>query len=217
MTTALRCARENPFRTERVLAFRYRLTADQWESLLERFARLGYRASLVGPEGTGKTTLREDVEARLGERGWRICGVHLCRQQPRLSLSQRRRIADAGPSTLVTVDGGEQLGWLAWRWVCRTTRRAGGLLATLHRDRGLAVLHRHRPDIEVLRAMVSRLAGRDAAVALDKDVREMYAEYGGNTRDVLRALYDRWAAGRIASVDGGMHASKAAVTDEGAQ
>lgn len=210
-----RCARDNPFRTERVLAYRYRLSADEWEPLLERFAALGYRASLVGPQGTGKTTLREDIERRMRDRGWDIRGVHLCRQQPRLSFEQQERIRHAGPSSLVTVDGAEQLGWLAWRWLRRATRRAGGLLVTLHRERGLPVLHYHRPEIDVVRAIVSELAGPDITLTLDKDLREMYAVYGGNTRDVLRELYDRWADGRIAPADSGNDTPTAAAVPQG--
>ncbi|MBD3241391.1 MAG: hypothetical protein GF331_12450 [Chitinivibrionales bacterium] len=197
MSSARGCtARDNPFRTERVLAFRYRLESRELASLLDRFAALHYRASLVGPQGTGKTTLREDIEARMREQGWRICGVRLCREDPRLTAEQRRRIREADAATLVTVDGAEQLGWCAWRWLRRVSRRAGGLLVTLHRERGLPVLHSHRCDFEVVRTMVSALAGHDTAVSLDKDLREMYAVYGGNTRDVLRELYDWWAEGR---------------------
>ena len=65
-------ARDNPFAVQRVHAIRYRLAGITWEELLERLAALGFRAALVGPHGHGKTTLLEDLGARLAEEGFRV-------------------------------------------------------------------------------------------------------------------------------------------------
>ncbi len=65
-------ARDNPFAVQRVLTIRYRFLDGSWGDLLERLAALGFRAALVGPHGHGKTTLLEDLGARLDGRGFRV-------------------------------------------------------------------------------------------------------------------------------------------------
>jgi MoxR-like ATPase len=62
-------ARENPFRADRVLACRYRPQSVGWDELIDRIQRHRYRAAIIGPEGTGKTTLLEDLAPRLDAMG----------------------------------------------------------------------------------------------------------------------------------------------------
>jgi hypothetical protein len=193
--TGLGCtARDNPFRVDRILTVRYELTEQGWDELLQRYASLGYRASLVGREGSGKTTLREDIETRLERSGWRIRRVQLNRETPRMTAAGRDSVARSGPGELVSIDGAEQLGWFAWQWVLRATRAAGGLLVTLHQPRGLPVLHQHTTSPALLERIVSTLVGSGHILTLDKDLRKLYARYDGNIRDCLRELYDHWAA-----------------------
>jgi polynucleotide 5'-kinase involved in rRNA processing len=70
-------ARDNPFRTERVLRVRFRLPSGTWDDLLARFEALGRRAAIVGPQGSGKTTLLEDLAPRLRARGYSIRELRL--------------------------------------------------------------------------------------------------------------------------------------------
>ena len=54
-------ARENPFRTEIVLRYRYVFACGQsMNGLAERFDAMNCRAAIVGEKGRGKTTLVED-------------------------------------------------------------------------------------------------------------------------------------------------------------
>ena len=85
-------ARDNPFRTERILEIRYRPQGCSWDDLLRRLAGMDYRAAIVGPEGSGKTTLLEDLEPRLRALG---LGVRMLRLDlERREFPAARRWAD---------------------------------------------------------------------------------------------------------------------------
>jgi hypothetical protein len=85
-------ARDNLFSADRVLQVRYRLEGITWEELLRRLERLGYRAAIAGEEGTGKTTLLEELGARLEARQGRARLVRVeGGRLPRRALSGRVR------------------------------------------------------------------------------------------------------------------------------
>ncbi len=185
-------ARENPFRTSRVHKLRYRLGADGRQRLLRRFERLGRRAALVGPEGSGNPTLPEDLEPHLGA-GRRLLRLRLSRERRRLSNSEWERLANAGRGDLITVDGFEQLRWWHRRRLGHLSHGAGGLLVTCHRRLGLPVLHHHRTTLRLLGDLVTALVGRKQTEALEPELARLFATHRGNLRSCLRSLYDRWA------------------------
>lgn len=186
-------ARENPFAVQRVLAVRYRLPDDAWDDLLERLALLRFRAALVGPHGHGKTTLLEDLGARLAGRGFRLRPVTLHAGERRLAASQRRELfGGLTSSDLLLLDGAEQLGRLAWLEVRGRTRRAAGLVITAHRPGLLPTLHECRTTPELLMGIVRDLLGPEAE-GLRGRVEELFLRHGGNVREALRDLYDCYA------------------------
>ena len=75
-------ARDNPFRTDRVLSVRYRLAEGTLCGLLDRFEAMGRRAAIVGPKGHGKTTLLEDLAPRLRDRGFAVRELRLDEEHP---------------------------------------------------------------------------------------------------------------------------------------
>jgi len=183
--------RENPFAVQRVLAIRYRLAGISWEDLLDRLQALRFRAALVGPHGHGKTTLLEDLGARLAGRGFRVRSVTLHEGDRRLTAPQRRELFGAlTPADVLLLDGAEQLGRLAWLEVRTRTRSAGGLVITSHRPGLLPTLYECRTTPELLKGIVGDLLGGEIAVE------ELFARHEGNVRGVLRELYDFYAAGR---------------------
>ena len=181
-------ARDNPFRTERVLAFRYRPCDVTWEQLLSRLESLGRRGAIVGPRGSGKTTLLEDLGARLATRGLAVRYVQLNREKRKLSPEDAAALRRLTGRDLVLLDGAEQLSWWRWWLVRRRTRRAGGLLITSHRPGLLPTVLETHASIDVLRQMVEELAGEVPA-----DLAEVFARHRGNIRTAVRELYDRWA------------------------
>jgi hypothetical protein len=188
-------ARDNPFRTERVLTLRYRLQSGSWDDLLARFDALGRRAAIVGPQGSGKTTLLEDLAPRLRVRGWSIRELRLNTESPRFEEGFLDAFfASLGARDMILFDGAEQLSRPAWSRFERRSRGAGGLLVTLHRPGRLPTLLETRTSPELLDGLVGQILGERA-----DDVRSLtprlYEKHGGNLREALRELYDHYAVG----------------------
>src|SRR5690349_12444585 len=127
-------ARDNPFRTERVLQVRYHLLGMTWPGLFKRLHQLRYRAALVGTEGTGKTTLLEDLAPRLAQLGLRPWPLRLDCAHPGFEPGFIYRFARRlGGRDVILLDGAEQLSRPGWRWFKLQTRWVGGLIITSHR------------------------------------------------------------------------------------
>jgi len=180
-------ARDNPFAVRRVHAIRYRLAGVSWEELLERLAALAFRAALVGPHGHGKTTLLEDLGARLAERGFRVRTATLRQGDRRLGAVRSAALfQNPDPRDLLLVDGAEQLDALSW-WTLRLrSRDAAGLIVTSHRPGLLPTLHECRTTPELLAGIITDLAG----TADGEEIAELFVRHRGDLRLALRELYD---------------------------
>lgn len=185
-------ARENPFRTDRVLAVRYRLPAGGADLLLDRFEAMGRRAALVGPQGSGKTTLLEDLAPALRARGHRVRWVDLDAEPAFFDAATYAPfVASLEPRTVVLLDSAEKLGWLRWRAFESAARAAGGLVITTHGHGLLPALVECRTTPALLHDLVRELVGAEA----DRlPLARLYRRHRGNLREALRALYDLYAA-----------------------
>lgn len=190
-------ARLNPFAAGRVeaLAFRFPEGLD-WPDLLERLEELDFRAALVGPEGHGKTSLLEQLGERLETRGLSTRRATLRRGQRRLPKTERRRLLrDLGPRDVLLIDGAQELSRGSWWWLRRRSRAAGGLVVTSHREGLLPTLLRCETSPELLEELVAELLGAESREDLAAlDLPALYERHGGNVREALWELYDRWAA-----------------------
>ncbi|HNR99840.1 MAG TPA: hypothetical protein PKX48_02490 [Planctomycetota bacterium] len=190
-------ARDNPFRAERIEALRFRFDGEDLAAVLARFASMRHRGVLVGPRGSGKTSLREEIERALAARGWRTRAFVLRDDAPLPAAEFARLLEDAGPRDLLGIDGLDRLPFPAWRRLRRAARRAGGILATSHLHGRLPVLYEHRTSPALLRELVTELAGAPAAAFLADRCDRLFALCRGDIRACLRALYDEAAEGRI--------------------
>ncbi len=183
-------ARDNPFRTERILQVRYRLEGTTWPELLKRCEVLGYRGAVVGPHGCGKTTLLEDLEFKLRESGFATHVLRLDVEHPRFASAFVRQFsAELAPNDIVLLDGAEQLSLVSWHWFRYCTRRAGGLIITVHRPGRLPTLWECSTSASLLAAIASNLLGEDAAL-LRESAQFLFERSGGNLREALREWYD---------------------------
>ena len=107
----------------------------------------------------------------------------------------RRLVYEVGRDTVVLFDGADSLGRVAWWCLRQATRRAAGLVITVHDAGRLPEVHRCLPSLEVLERLVRELVG-DEARRLRGLVRRLYLLRGGNIRDVLRDLYEAYASDR---------------------
>lgn len=184
----------NPFATcwtrPSAIAFQFS-DGEVVQSLLTRFERAGGRGEIVGPHGSGKSTLVETLKPHLVAAGWSVAMITLRAGELRLPTAfLHRSLAFGRP--LVIVDGYEQLSRLsraALRMHCRWA--AAGLLVTTHASVGLPFIYRTQPTRAVAEQLVSTLTARISSPISAADVAASHARCGSNLREMLFALYAR--------------------------
>jgi hypothetical protein len=190
-------ARENPFKTDSVLGVRYRLRDRTWKELFERLKKLNYRAAIVGPHGTGKTTLLEDMEPRLVALGFRVIHLRLDRETRSFErLFLRELFSTLSERDVILFDGAEQMSRMQWQRFKIRSKRAAGLVITSHRRGMLPTLIECATSSELLREIIRELLGGEARCELpDKlHTNKLHTKHDGNLRDALREMYDLYAA-----------------------
>jgi len=177
-------ARENPFRSQRLVEFRYHIDSHQLDRMVgEIEAANRFRLSIMGPEGTGKTVLLEDLASRFQEKEW----VKIREDDPgRTKCLAALRLRDKKDQRILFFDGGECLPSFCWSafWLGRKK-----LLATCHTFRPhLRVLHKteYQPDVAI--RMVTHLLGRRLSSSERNQIHD-WGECSGNLREVLRMCY----------------------------
>jgi len=173
------------------------LRGETSENLLDRLRRLGYRGAIVGSNGTGKTTLLEDLEPALDALGFEVKRLRLddlTKCFPRGFLP--RFFAELKGREVILFDGAEQMSRLDWHRFKLRSKKAGGLVITSHRPGMLPTLKECVTCPELLNEIITELLGAEpvtthvAAIAL-------YQEHNGNLRDALREMYDLYAVGNV--------------------
>lgn len=183
-------ARDNPFRTERILSVRYRLEGATWPALLKRCEELQYRGALVGPHGSGKTTLLEDLDKKLRQQGFATRFLRLDHDHPRFEPGILRRLTlELSSREILLFDGAEQMDPVRWRWFKWRTARAGGLIITVHRPGRLPTLWECRTSPVLLAEIMAQLLGERSSHMPERS-RHLFQKYQGNLRDALRECYD---------------------------
>lgn len=147
-------------------------------------------AAIVGPHGTGKSTLLVAVEAGLATVG-RSAGFLRLRRR-RDAILVLRAILAARPGSVLSIDGWERLGRplagaLLWTGRIRGCR----IVVTSHRPAGIPTLVRTIGTLPLLGAIVARLPDHGGLIG-PPDLAEVFARHGGNIRDALGDLYDRF-------------------------
>lgn len=180
----------NPFRSSQLERLRYQLPQQDLEALVRRAFSLS-ATCLLGPKGTGKTTLMEDLATIIESHGR---PVHWVRLSLGSSLHERAaaltELEQLDANQVCLFDGGEVLSRWQWWRACRAARVQGfTFIATLHRKRGLAVLHQTQPNWALTQRFVQELAGTHFSFRLQVHAQQAYARNQGNMREVFRACY----------------------------
>lgn len=158
-------------------------------SLVDAVERHG-RVAIVGPHGTGKSTLLAGLAGRLtaAGRGVELLRVHRRRDLFRLLAALRRGPADA----VLLVDGWEKLGRPGAALAAAAARLAGRrLVVTSHAATWFPVAWSTGGTLPLLTAIVARLPAHTVVIT-PADLAESFALSGGNLRDALGDLYDRF-------------------------
>ena len=192
-------AAENPFCTRRVRpgALPYLFAAGQSAAgLVDRLRQNGWWGQITGPHGSGKSALLAALVPALEEAGRQPLAVGLHDRQRRLPIDPDGKAA-LHASSLLVVDGYEQLGRFSRFRVKRLCRRRGsGLLVTAHAPVGFAGLCQTAPDLELTRRIVDQLQHDHPALVTADDVAAAFARQAGNLRETLFELYDLYESRR---------------------
>jgi len=168
------------------------------EGLLERLRDLGGTAAIVGPHGSGKSTLLAHLAEAIEHRGGHSPRIRLYSWRDGLAAWRTIRQSVAGDT--VCVDSWECIG-PATRILLRLAARLSGcgLLVTAHRGVGMPELTRCGTSARLLHAIVRSLpqhADWHGALICEADIEAAFASHGGNLRESLYTLYDRFEAGQ---------------------
>jgi len=187
----------NPFATcwtrPGALAFQF-AAGENAEQLVARLEAAGGHGAIIGPHGSGKSTLVATLKPYLAAAGWHVAAVSLRDSERRLPRGFVQR-ACSQPRPLVIIDGYEQLSHnsrflLQWRcWWARA-----GLLVTSHRPVGLPLIHRTQVTRDLALQLVSTLTTHISSPIAPNDVAASLASCGSNFRELFFALYARHEA-----------------------
>lgn len=189
----------NPFATRYVrpgaVAFVFR-SGDDAPGVVARLAEAGWWGQILGPHGSGKSTLLAALVPAVEQAGRRVTLVALHDGQRRLPDGWKS-LEPADGSTLIIVDGYEQLGVWSQRRLKQFCRRHGcGLLVTAHADVGLPTLATTTPDLATAQRVVGALLGSGDTTIGPTDVERAFDTRDGNLREALFDLYDLYESRR---------------------
>ena len=164
---------------------------DEWETIDARLEKLCFRAAIVGPHGSGKTTFLLELANRWRQRGREVVVLFTNTQTGRrVPDSWRESLANCDDDTLVIADGYDVFSWPQRRRLRRVLRPRGGLLVTAHRRAALPTLLQTRTSPQLLAELVNDLYRNHPAVRpSDATLARLYTSCNGNIREVLRRLY----------------------------
>ncbi|XAL98484.1 hypothetical protein OT109_12955 [Phycisphaeraceae bacterium D3-23] len=181
---------DNPFRAQRLDALRYAEDGVVVDEVVEKLRQKCYRGALVGPHGTGKTTLLREVGDRLIGEGLSPMPLFInSDERGTLPRHWRSAIRMAGHGDALLLDGYDLLPLWARAWVLHASRGASAVVVTSHRRCVWKTVAKTTSSPAVLRRLVSELTEEDDAALIDCDA--LWHKHQGNLRDALRELYDR--------------------------
>jgi hypothetical protein len=167
------------------------------DRIIGRLASFAWRGAIVGPHGSGKSTLIAELSAELYRREFDVQQVGAGN-----SLGSTLQLPTPHPATarksILLVDGFDGLSpWRRWLVRRRCRRGGGGLIVTGHAQGlcnlsylGLPMLVQTFTNAKLAERIVASLAGATYAAVVHDKVCESLARHGGNLREVLFDLYD---------------------------
>lgn len=160
------------------------------DDLVRRLAESDWQGAIVGPHGSGKSTLVRTLMPVLEAAGRVTVLITLRDGHKRLPMSLRQ-LDPKGATSIVVIDGCEQLGRLSqWRLIRYCRRRGYGLLVTAHGNCGLPVIFRTEPDLATIERVIEHSLPPHGGRIYRSDLERGWRRHGANVRELLFELYD---------------------------
>ncbi|QDU31257.1 hypothetical protein ETAA8_64100 [Anatilimnocola aggregata] len=160
------------------------------ESLTTQLKAQHWRGSIIGPHGSGKSSLIAALIPTLEAQARVIVRQQLHGGQRALDW-QSLNWRNWNERTLVIVDGYEQLSfWQRLLLRARCLQRGAGLLVTAHQPVSLPAIFTTQPTFELALRIVQQLLPDSDDQITPADVAEAYAAQRGDLREMLLSLYD---------------------------
>lgn len=183
---------ENPFCSKRIrpgaIPF-YFPEGESVETLLQRLEGNQWNGEIIGPHGTGKSTLLAAILPALQERK-KV--VHLELQDGVRALPllyEEYELMDS--ETVMAIDGYEQLSYWSRRRLRKRSRTQGfGIVVIAHVSYDYPLLYQTASELSTARMLVRRLLENTIVQIPDSMVEERFHQYHGNVREMLFSLYD---------------------------
>jgi len=187
----------NPFSASRVRpgAIPFHFSDQQsLDSLIERLESHHWWGQIVGPHGSGKSTLMASLRQTLADAGHGLVIVELHDRQRRLPVDwEQVRPAKSGKNVVVIVDGFEQLTRInRWRLKRHCRHKGQGLVVSTHQSVGLPTLYETQTSLETFACLVRSLMQDHPQLITAADVAECFSAGQDNMREMLFDLYDRY-------------------------
>jgi hypothetical protein len=190
--TSARLVGRNPFAVQPGrLSFHFN-NGETISNLVRQLELHEWRGEIVGPPGSGKTTLVHTMLPALQESGRDPRILHVRAGESRLPIVGSD-LQTWNKTTQIIVDGYEQLGnWtrtLLTR-ICRNQRC--GLLRVSQQPSEEPLLYRTATSLEVAHVLVRDLQANEETRVSEEEVAISYERHGGNLREVFRELHDSY-------------------------
>lgn len=171
------------------------------DRLLDRFRENGWLGQIVGPHGSGKTSLLHTLRGHWTEHadGWWTQVSAEGRRPAANALPSRKWLHAAWPKQLDSkrkiwiVDGFDGLSaWQRRRMEFLRWRFRLGFLVTTHRDLGLPTLYEPQMNFDRFHHLVGWLMRRYSVALPVEAIRDAFLRHRPNVREALFELYDRF-------------------------
>jgi energy-coupling factor transporter ATP-binding protein EcfA2 len=164
------------------------------ESLVAALAAQNWRGAIIGPHGSGKSSLLVALKPVLEARGRKVISQQLQGGEKQVRWGELD-LAGWTSQVLLIIDGYEQLSsWQRLLLQARCRLSGAGLLVTAHQPVGLQAIFTTKPTAELTQSVVNQLLPEEDVRILASDIEREFVRTKGDVRETLLALYDVYRA-----------------------